>query len=490
MIGYPLRSRDEEKRKLRCHLEGLKRANEAHKEARKRMDKQNRELKRQVKELERKVKQLEEDKDTLRRQRDQFRNMIFKPNINIELEGEDKGQEDDLRRLRQKNKRGQKEGHKGSGRSNPKHIDCVKRIYLKQCPICDNRIKRSKKIKTHIVEDIPSLDKVKAEVTCYEMEEGWCGRCKKWVRAKPYGVIPKSRLGINLLLYAMIQKYGAKSSWQSIVFMLEAYFNIKVSQGALVGMMHRARDWLGPYYDKILTEIRKSRVKHADETQWRIDGINHWLWGFFTKREAYYTVEESRGKGVAEENLKYSHPEDVLVRDDYGGYKKLPLKHQSCWAHLLRVSKEAASDPKASEEAKKLHEHLKNTYKELSDILEMPFNKEERSKYFAIYSRKITDIIYTIYKAKDAKEVKTRIVNQNKNLITALNYEDVPLTNNLAERCIRPFVIARKMSGGSRSHEGAKTQAVNMSIFQTTKMRNLPLIPTLKEYLLSECIKN
>lgn len=46
MIGFPLRSMDEEKRKLRCHLEGLKRANEAHKEARRRMDKENRELKR------------------------------------------------------------------------------------------------------------------------------------------------------------------------------------------------------------------------------------------------------------------------------------------------------------------------------------------------------------------------------------------------------------------------------------------------------------
>jgi len=490
MIGYPLRSRDEEKRKLRCHLEDLKRANKAHKEARKRMDKENRELKRQVKEQEKKIKQLEEDNDTLRRQRDQFRNMIFKPNINIELEEGDKEQEDDLRRGRKKNKRGAKEGHKGSWRSKPKHIDHIKRVYLRQCPICDSRIKRSKKINIHIVEDIPSLDKVKAEVTCYEMEEGWCGKCKKWVRAKPYGVIPKSRLGINLLLYAMIQKYGAKSSWHSIVFMLEAYFNIKVSQGALVGMMHRARDWLGPYYDKILTEIRKSRVKHADETQWRVDGINHWLWGFFTKREAYYTVEESRGKGVAEGNLKYSHPEDVLVRDDYGGYKKLPLKHQSCWAHLLRNAKESAEDPKASEEVKTLHKQLQDIYVELNDILKMPLNEKGREKRYDLYSIKIEEIINTKYRHKDTKSIQTRIANQNTNLITALKYKDVPLTNNLAERCIRPFVIARKMSGGSRSHDGAKTQAINMSIFQTTKMRNLPLIPTLKEYLLSECIKN
>lgn len=58
MIGFPLRSRDEEKRKLRCHVADLERANRAHKEARKRLEKENRELKRQNKELEKRNKQL------------------------------------------------------------------------------------------------------------------------------------------------------------------------------------------------------------------------------------------------------------------------------------------------------------------------------------------------------------------------------------------------------------------------------------------------
>lgn len=483
MDRYPLRSSDEEKRRLRCRVACLEKGNEAQKEARKKLERKIKEVERRNKELERRNKQLEQEKEDIRRQCDRYKRMLFKPNIKPKKE-EEEVLEDDLSRARgKKTKRGAKKGHPGRWRRMPHRIDVKKRVYLKRCPICNNRVKRSEKVNRHIVEDIPSLDKFKTEVTDYETEEQWCSCCRKWVRAQPVGVIPKSRIGLNLVIYAMIQKYAAKSSWESIVFNLKTYFNIHVSKGTLVDMMHRARRWLGPWYDRILEEIRESNVKYADETQWRICGINNWLWGFFTEKGAYYTVEESRGKQVAKNHLKGSKKNDVLVRDDYPGYKNLKFNHQSCWAHLLRKSKEAANEPKATREVKILHKKLKNMHRALSDTLKMPFNTKGRETYYDLYDIKIKEIIDTKYKHKDTKSIQTRIANQNTNLITALKYKDVPLTNNLAERGIRPFVIARKMSGGSRSVWGAKTQAVNMSILQTVKMKELPLIPTLKNYL-------
>lgn len=487
MDRYPIRSRDEEKRKLRCHVADLERANKRHKEARKRIEKENRELKRKHKELEEKYRQLEKEKEEIRRQMDRYKRMLFKPNIKPRADGE-KEVEDDLGRARgKKSRRGAKKGHPGKGRKRPEEIDIWKRVYVTHCPICQNKVKRSQKTNIHIVEDIPSLDNLETEVTSYDVEEQWCPGCKKWVRGVPAGVIPNSRIGLNLIVYAMIQKYGAKSSWDSVVFNLKTYFNIDITKGALIDMMHRAQKWLGPRYERILEEVRGSPVKYADETQWRVSGINQWLWGFFTEKGAYYTVEESRGKAVAVENLKGSRTDDILVRDDYPGYKNLPLRHQSCWAHLLRTSKEAADDPNGSDEVKTLHKYLQKMYKDLSIIIEMPLNAKGRQRKYDLYSLKIEEIIKAKYKCADTKSIQTRITNQNTNLITALLYKNVPLTNNLAERYIRPFVITRKMSGGSRSDRGAKTQAVNMSIFQTIKMQNLPIIPTLKEYLLAGC---
>ena len=72
---------------------------------------------------------------------------------------------------------------------------------------------------------------------------------------------------------------------------------------------------------------------------------------------------------------------------------------------------------------------------------------------------------------KDAQAIQTRNRNQREKLLTALIHAHVPLTNNHAERMIRPMVITRKISGGSRSVKGAAIHAVNMSIMQTLALQ-------------------
>jgi len=48
---------------------------------------------------------------------------------------------------------------------------------------------------------------------------------------------------------------------------------------------------------------------------------------------------------------------------------------------------------------------------------------------------------------------------------------NVPADNNLAERTLRPLVIARKVSFGSQSDAGAKTREILMSVVGTLKQR-------------------
>ena len=49
----------------------------------------------------------------------------------------------------------------------------------------------------------------------------------------------------------------------------------------------------------------------------------------------------------------------------------------------------------------------------------------------------------------------------------------VPADNNLAERSLRPWVIARKISGGTRSPVGSQTRMALSSLFQTWQARGL-----------------
>jgi len=482
------KSKDEEKRKLRVKVATLGRALEAQQKARAKLEKEKDGLKRENKELSQKVTKLERRCKELERQRDRYRDMIFKPNVKKQTEeatNQEGSDVDILENLKKKRRRGAQKGHPGRGRRIPKRVDEVRRVYLEKCPDCGEALERSSSVEEHTVEDIPPIEQTQSKVTRYEKELQWCKKCKKTVKAVIEEVIPQARLGINVLLYVLTQKYIARSSWDTIVWSLDHWYGIKVSKGTLVGMLHRARRWLGKRYDRILEQIRASPVKHADETGWRVDGVNHWLWGFFTDKHAYYRVEESRGGGVPRRILHGSHQEDVLVRDDYGAYSKLLFKHQSCWTHLLRKSREAARDPAASVEVRKLHEKLKQMYASLQKIIDQPFKPAERQKAYDHFNQELQIIIETKYHHQDTKKIQTRIANQETNLLTALLYDNVPLTNNLAERCFRSPVTARKISGGSRSEEGAKTFAVHMSILQTIRLQQQPFIPTIKNHLLS-----
>ncbi len=49
----------------------------------------------------------------------------------------------------------------------------------------------------------------------------------------------------------------------------------------------------------------------------------------------------------------------------------------------------------------------------------------------------------------------------------------VPAHNNLAERSIRPLVVARKISGGTRSPKGSETRMGLASLFGTWMAQHL-----------------
>lgn len=483
------KSLDDEKRYLKVHNEQLKRSLVIRIKNQKDLEKELKRVQREKGLQQEEIDKLKAEMEKLRKERDMYRKMLFKENIKSQnLPGKDKSEQVDRFVLPDKSKRGAKDGHIGHGRKLPQvEIDpnLIKRAFLTHCPDCHNPLDRTDSIDTHTVEDVPAPALTPIQIIKYEKERQWCKSCKKEAAAHHPEEIPGIRFGLNLIVYIMVLKYGAKVSLDSIVLLLEQNYSLKVSKGEIINLLHKTKDWLGNQYEQIKIAVRASPIKHADETGWRVQGINSWIWGFMTQNQVYLSVEESRGKGIPEEILKGSHPDDILVRDDYAGYAKLPLKHQSCWAHLLRKSHELAVDINSSEEMKNLHQTLKELFGLLNETVKQPFKKAERQLIHTQAWNTLQGIISHKYTHADAKTIQVRIKHQGKNLITAILHDNVPLTNNLAERSLRKIVVIRKMSGGSRSWNGAKTTAVNMSVYQTIQAQNLPLIPTLKEYLLS-----
>jgi transposase len=56
-------------------------------------------------------------------------------------------------------------------------------------------------------------------------------------------------------------------------------------------------------------------------------------------------------------------------------------------------------------------------------------------------------------------------------LFTFVEHPNVASSNNAAERAIRPAVISRKISGGTRSPKGSQTKTRLMSVFATWKLQ-------------------
>ncbi len=448
------------------------------------LEEENRQLKDEL-------KKVKEELEKIKKQRDTYKGMIFKPNVSHKPEEDGYYQPPEV--LVRKELGGQN-GHKGKSRGLPQRVDQTKRVFFHHCPNCGNPLGRTDSIDTHTVEDIPALSETKTIVTKYESERQWCGHCGKEVAAIPAEVIPHSRLGINLTIQILIWKYACRMPLGIIVSTLNQTYGLTLTSGAVVDILKRVKEWFGVEYQNLLKIIRGSPVKHADETGWRIKGLNGYLWAFLTKDTCYYTIEETRGGGVAKAVLENSSKDDVLVRDDYSGYKNLPLNQQACWVHLLRVAKELVKAEGSSKQMKLLYQSLCEVFATLAVVTNIPFNQKERMLIYQVCSSLFQTIIKEPNTPSDVRAIQTRLNNQQKedhnNYLTALLYDNVPLDNNLAERGVRPAVIVRKISGGSRSNLGAETFAVNMSIIQTIKMRNQPLIPTLHSLILKGALGN
>jgi transposase len=475
-----------ELRYLRVKVETIKRAHLAQKKKADQLEELLKVRDQIIKELEQENTSLGKLIEDLKSQRDTYRGMIYKENVSHDKPEISKDPSNTKKSI------GGQTGHIGASRKVPERVDFRKRVFFHHCPDCGSPLKRTASVDTHTVEDIPFLVEIKTEVTRYECERQWCGNCAKEVVAYPLEVIPNSRLGIYLIIQILIFKYACRMPLGVLVDTLCQSYGVNLTTAGVVEVLKRAKVWFGDEYGSLLKIIRGSPVKHADETGWRINGLNCWLWAFLTKESIYYTIEKTRGGGVAERALGDSKEDDVLVRDDYSGYKKLKLNQQACWAHLLRITREFAEKDTASEEVKLLYQELCGMFANLVIITKLPFNLQERSSFHQACQFALDQIRDQSFRSDDAKAVQTRIRNQQRNdhnnYLTALLFLDVDLTNNLAERGIRKGVVTRKISGGSRSNLGAETFAVNMSIIQTIKLRNQPLIPTLHSLILKAAL--
>jgi transposase len=317
---------------------------------------------------------------------------------------------------------------------------------------------------TRYVEDITPP---KSAITEYIQYRYYCPHCGENVLARSPGALPKCRLGIRVTLLMVYLKYGLHLPLEKIRENLEICFGIKTTKTTIYNHIRLLSQYYTEEFEEILSQIRESDAVYADETGWRIDGVNHWLWAFVTKNEVLFKVDKRRSSDVLTEVLGEDF-DGVLISDFFSAYNKFNCTKQKCLVHLLRDSKKNSQN---SEEARKFHKKVKRLIKDMAKFKEKN-PQQEIAKAKKRFQRRLNKLSAGPYTDPDCIRLAKRLNQHRDSLLTFLEVEAVDYHNNTAERAIRPNVIIRKISSGNRSQMGAETHGTMMTILETHKLRN------------------
>ena len=141
----------------------------------------------------------------------------------------------------------------------------------------------------------------------------------------------RQRLGVNVLSRIATLREEGRLPIRSIQWYLRTVHQLRRSVGAIVSAIHQTAQQAQPAVAGMVDRIRASPVVHADETGWRQNGNNGYVWTFSTPTERYF-LRRGRGKAVVDEALSESFS-GVLVGDCYAAYHHYDGPKQRCWAH-------------------------------------------------------------------------------------------------------------------------------------------------------------
>ncbi len=364
---------------------------------------------------------------------------------------------------------GRGQGHPGAARQRPTRIDQYQEHTLDHCPICQTPLPEPVDAYRRYIEDLPPVQPVVTEHTIHRY---WCPQCKKIVAPMVPEALPNAMIGLRLVVFTAWLHYLVGVSVQNLVQMVCVFSSFQVSAGGLTQAWKNLASLLEPLYEAIGQRISQSAVLSADETGWRLSGITHWLWCFVTSKLCYYVIDRSRASPVIRAVLGRVFP-GILICDFWGAYNKIcALAKQRCFYHLFT-------------ELVKIDEHNRSAgwrafRKKLSRLLKDAIRLSEKQGRGDVqtYQRRkarlddrLRQFLAAPAQDRDAHRLLKRLKRHQEELFTFLEYPDVSPYNNHAEQQMRKPVLTRKVSQQNRSQNGAKTQAILMSLFRSAELQ-------------------
>jgi hypothetical protein len=339
---------------------------------------------------------------------------------------------------------------------------------VETCPDCGRRLQGGWVHSTRQTIEIPETPIRIVEHVLIARRCGVCGKVHVPSLSASDGVIGKHRVGPRLMSLISTLCTVKRMPHRMVQRLLEGLYGVHLSLGEITEILHKVAGFGRGLAASILREIRGSPLAHADETGWREDGVNGYLWSLSTPSARYYHFNRSRGSAVADRLLGLCFA-GVLVCDFYGGYNFYDGPIQRCWVHFRRDLKKLVEAHPDDASVRAWVELVRQIGKSAEKAARRDLSKAKRSRLRLDFEGRLMALATPYLKDQNAPQrvLANRIGKHLSELFTFMELPGCPSGNNAAERAIRPAVIARKVSGGTRSANGSQTRTTLMSIFGT-----------------------
>jgi transposase len=331
-----------------------------------------------------------------------------------------------------------------------------------------------------MVYDRIELPPVRPDVTRVRLFGGRCACCGERAMAPaPDGLEPGSPFGKSIEALVVYLHYAQAIGLERLRMLMGEVFGLCISEGAISNILARAQAPLGAAAATIAAQVAASAVVASDETSVRVAGKTCWEWVFVSAVCVLHLIRPSRGAVVVRALFGAQRPR-VWVSDSFGSQRGHADRWQVCLAHLLRDAQYAidCGDAGFSAAFKRLLLRAIAIGRRRDRLRDTTLGQ-----YRADLDRRLDRVLALSRCGAPADRLRRRIARDREHLFVFITDRDVPATNNVSERALRPSVVFRKVTNGFRSQWGADTYAAFRSVVSTAKANRRSVLLDLRQAL-------
>jgi transposase len=254
---------------------------------------------------------------------------------------------------------------------------------------------------------------------------------------------------------------------------------VTLSEGTVQAVCERVSSAVAMPVYELEQAIPTASQLFLDETGWRQGKERHWLWTASCAAFTVFAIHRRRSSAQVRAWL----PEGVhsiVTSDRWSAYGHLDIhRRQLCWAHLHRDLQGLVDGAPDDEELAGLLAGMKQMFRAWRDFKSGELDRGELQARVAPYRKALR--AWAFREADAAAKGKRRGLARGLKkawpaVFQFIDVDGVEPTNNQAERALRPAVLWRKGSFGTRSDAGSRFVERILSVWATCRQQGRSLI--------------